>query len=440
MSTQVATRGAGPVVGRVPARTCARPTTEQPASAPRGAPDRSVAAATVHVAWGLVVSCALAMGFLDGFVVVALRGVAGSIERTDHLFVSWVRETLLVLPVYVAALLVAVMLISRRPARGRPYRHPTVTMLGVIAAAGTLVAMGWATASSAYDLRLQRHEFLDMPAMQTACTGACAERMQRAAFTLQERTLGLAAVTFLVGNLVMVLWVYALRGGVVLPATHPSSSPRTPRPGTTGGPLARRRWWKVVRSDRRADLVAVMAVSMLCAAPIHLAVVPEHLAEWPLAAVFFLLLSLAELGAGALVLVRRSRLVVVAAGLLAVLPLALWTLSRTRGLPFGPEPGAAEAVGFADVAACTLELVTLAACLFLLRMGRAPGGRAVGPYAAALGLTSLLAVTTLGLGGSALPGVHAFGVAGHGGGSDQTSIPTHRLPGSLVPPPQLDPG
>lgn len=390
-----------------------------PATEPAGSPVPTA----VRVPWGLVLSCAVAMVLLDGFVVVALRGVAGSIERTDHLFASWMREALLLLPAYVAALLVGLMLVSRRTRCGRPYRHPTLAVLSSMSAAGSVVAMTWATASGAYDLRLQRHELLDMPAMQAACTGACPQRMQQAALALQERTLGLAAVAFLVGNAVVVLWVHALRGGVLLPA---------PRRG--------RRRWQAARSDRCTDLGWVMAASLLGAALIHLAVVPEHLEEWPSAAVFFVLLSLAEIGAAALVLARPSRPVVVVTGLVSVVPLVLWAFSRTRGMPFGPEPGAAEAVGFADVAACTLEVVTLASCLSALRAGPRLPGPAAGPYRMALGLTSVLAVTTLGLGGSALPGVHAFGVAGHGEDADETSVPTHRLPGSLVPPGQLDPG
>ena len=438
MSTHVANRFAPPIGTRVGTP----PTTERTAPPPdrtlSSAPRSPAGVVTVRVAWGLVFSCALALGLLDGFVVVALRSVAGSIERTDHLFASWMRESLLLLPAYAAALLVAVMLVSRRPGRGRPYRHPTMTMLAALSAAGSIVAMTWATASGAYDLRLQRHEFLDMPAMQAACAGSCADEMQQAALALQGRALGLAAVAFLVGNVVVVVWVYALRGGVLLPGPRAHGSPTTASQGTIPGRASRGRRWEVVRADRRADLSWVMAVSLLGAAVIHLAVMPEHLEEWPLAAAFFGLLSMVELGAAVLVRARPSRVVVAATGLLSVLPLALWALSRTRGLPFGPEPGAPEAAGFADIAACILELLTLAACLLASREGPWLRRPPVGQYGLALGLMSLLAVTTLGLGGSGLPGVHAFGVVGHDEDRDQTSVPAHRLPGSLVPPAHLN--
>ena len=39
-----------------------------------------------------------------------------------------------------------------------------------------------------------------------------------------------------------------------------------------------------------------------------------------------------------------------------------WAVSRTAGLPFGPDPGVAEAVAVPDVASVVLELVTAAAC------------------------------------------------------------------------------
>ena len=41
---------------------------------------------------------------------------------------------------------------------------------------------------------------------------------------------------------------------------------------------------------------------------------------------------------------------------------AVWALSRTSGLPFGPEPGVPEEIGVPDLVSVALELVTAAAC------------------------------------------------------------------------------
>ena len=375
--------------------------------------------APARVAWGLVTSCASAMVLADGFLVVALRGVAGSIERTDHLFLAWIRESMLLLPAFVVAVLLAVTWAQRR-------WRATSVMIGSIALAGTLAGQLWATVSAVYDFRLQQHELLDMPAMQAACTGTCPPQMQHASIALQGRALGLAAVAFLVGNLLVVLWVYALRGGVLVPP-HPSrGEPRRPLP--------------VQRLERITDLRWVMTASLLGAAVIHAAVAPEHLREWPQAGAFFVLLAVAELGAAILIGVRHSSKTVAVVGLLSVLPLALWGFSRTHGVPFGPRAGVPETIGFADIATCVLEVVTVVACLLTIRSHGCRPRPAAAPYTIALRLTSLLAVTFLGLGGTALPGVHSFGVAGHGEGPGKTAVPSTRLPGSLVPPSQLDDG
>jgi hypothetical protein len=54
--------------------------------------------------------------------------------------------------------------------------------------------------------------------------------------------------------------------------------------------------------------------------------------------------------------------------------IAVWAVSRTAGLPLGPEAGSPEPVGFADVGATLdeLALVILAAALLLGR-ARTPG-------------------------------------------------------------------
>ena len=74
--------------------------------------------------------------------------------------------------------------------------------------------------------------------------------------------------------------------------------------------------------------------------------VPEHLGEWPAAGGFFVVLTLAEVAAAALVVTRRRWALPMALAV-SVGPLLLWLWSRTLGMPFGPDPWVPEAVGLA---------------------------------------------------------------------------------------------
>jgi hypothetical protein len=152
-------------------------------------------------------------------------------------------------------------------------------------------------------------------------------------------------------------------------------------------------------------------------------VVPEHLHEWTAAGAFFVILTAAELAVAMQVLGRPRRSVLLAAAVVTAGPILVWLCSRTVGLPFGPEPGVAERVGLADGAAVALELGALVAICILARAG----GRLRGPRASAhvrgLALLAVLAVTTVGLGGTGLTLFNALGNSGD-------HSPTHLL----VPP------
>jgi hypothetical protein len=169
--------------------------------------------------------------------------------------------------------------------------------------------------------------------------------------------------------------------------------------------------------DRPAEAVLVLAAGLAGAGAIHAAVIDEHLAEWWAAALFFVVLTLAELATAAAVLARSRALQItglVAAIVVSVGPLLVWTVSRTSGLPFGPEAGEPESVGVADVMSCALELMTLVLAIVLLRRERArrSGVRAWTPYGLAMAMTGVLAATVIGIGGSSLPVVGAFSDVG----------------------------
>ena len=81
-------------------------------------------------------------------------------------------------------------------------------------------------------------------------------------------------------------------------------------------------------------------------------------------------------------------------------PLLLWLWSRTLGMPFGPEPWVPEAVGLADLAACALELTTLALAVAQMP-ARLPRQRPPSPAALRMAVVAVLTVTMIGFGSGA---------------------------------------
>src|ERR1043165_9590888 len=95
------------------------------------------------------------MAYGDGFWVMSLREAAGAIERMDSPFQSWLRESTLVLPIFVIAVLGATAFALARFGP-TPRRTRTVVVVALlVAAAGTLAGVVGLAASSAYDYHLQ---------------------------------------------------------------------------------------------------------------------------------------------------------------------------------------------------------------------------------------------------------------------------------------------
>ena len=101
---------------------------------------------------------------------------------------------------------------------------------------------------------------------------------------------------------------------------------------------------------------------------VHYAAVPEHRAEWLLAALFFTIIGAFQVLWPVLVHVCRRRALWWAALAVNLGLLALWLISRTAGLPFGPEAGDPEPVGVLDTIASAAELITVAALLMRPRL------------------------------------------------------------------------
>jgi hypothetical protein len=335
---------------------------------------------------------------------MSLRGAVGAIERNQTPFVSWLRESTLVLPLFVCGVLAAMALALRWRSRvGRGSRASTTGLL--VAGAGTVVGIIALVASSAYDYRLQASAVSMMSGMGTAscATGDCRAQELQSTLLLQVRSVGYGTLLLVVSNLVVVAWVMAVMGGRLRIS-------RAPRDGSGSRlhPLRR----AVRPANRMEDVAVLLAAGLAAAAVVHLAVVPEHLSEWPAAAVFFVLLAAAELLVAVLALTRPGAAVWVAAAAVSVLPLVVWSVSRTVGMPFGPEAGTPEAVGLADCASCLLELgALLAAALLMRRAGRLIGRPPAWAHVGRLGLVAVVAVAAFGLAGSGIGWLDALGSA-----------------------------
>ncbi len=119
---------------------------------------------------------------------------------------------------------------------------------------------------------------------------------------------------------------------------------------------------------------AVLAAASFLAGGIHGSVASEHFREAFVFGVFFVGAAAAQV-AWAILLVHqptRALLWVGAIGNTAVI--AVWTVTRTVGIPIGPEPWHAEAIGALDVISTLFEIVIVVTAVAVLAR-RAPRSR-----------------------------------------------------------------
>jgi hypothetical protein len=128
-----------------------------------------------------------------------------------------------------------------------------------------------------------------------------------------------------------------------------------------------------------------------------------------------------QLGWGVLVLMRPSRPLLALGAMVQLDVIALWAVTRTVGLPFGPDKGQPEAVAFVDVFCSVLELITVLAAVVVLapKLANATWRRPfhIGTTAAAVALVVVGTTAALTPG---LEGAHA-----HGGSATHTDVLGH---------------
>jgi hypothetical protein len=161
-------------------------------------------------------------------------------------------------------------------------------------------------------------------------------------------------------------------------------------------------------------LLAAVATVSVASGLIHFAAVPEHWADYRIAALFFVGLGIFQVVWAALVMGRPGRLLSAVGAAASLLTIGIWIASRTSGLPFGPFAGVAEPAGPADIVSTILEEVLVVALILLaFRVGerrRYDRSAFRAAIAAILGVTASLTIW-------ALTGVHggAHELAGHHG-------------------------
>ncbi|MCU1353914.1 MAG: hypothetical protein JWM05_3123 [Acidimicrobiales bacterium] len=141
----------------------------------------------------------------------------------------------------------------------------------------------------------------------------------------------------------------------------------------------------------------VMAAFSAVAAVVHFGYAPAHWSEYAFEGVFFLTLGWLQFVWAGVVVTRPSRPLLLAGAVGNVGVIALWVVTRTAGLPFGPHHGVAEKAAFPDLLSTGLEAgVVLLAAALLLRPALAE--RRVPSLRLAAGVTSFVAVAALAAG------------------------------------------
>ena len=124
-----------------------------------------------------------------------------------------------------------------------------------------------------------------------------------------------------------------------------------------------------------ADAIRIVAWLSIAAGAIHAIAMIDHFSHYWLFGVFFLVLTYGQVLWGIALLRGRATGRMLRWGAVANLAIvAIWLVSRTVGVPFGPNAGHPEAIGPMDVAA-TLDQLVLVAYIAVLRLPELCDGR-----------------------------------------------------------------
>ncbi|WP_407664622.1 hypothetical protein [Mycolicibacterium anyangense] len=170
-----------------------------------------------------------------------------------------------------------------------------------------------------------------------------------------------------------------------------------------------------MRIDNRLS-ARCAAVASIGAAVIHIGVAPVHWRDWAPSGVFFAAIAVFQLVWGFLAWSRPTAMVLSAGVAANAALVGLWIVSRTVGLPLGPNAGQPEAVEAAGICVLLLQCyVIMGATWTWLKSSRAQQVSGKGRVLVLLGANAVMAVAvTVGL---------ASGLQGHRHHPESLAIP-----------------
>lgn len=107
--------------------------------------------------------------------------------------------------------------------------------------------------------------------------------------------------------------------------------------------------------------IAVAVACLLGAQFLHWSVIDQHAQEWAASGVFFFVLAMVE-GVMTVLVIAKLKPWVAAVGIVvSVIPVMIWAVDRSFGLPFGPTKGIRGTIGRSDVLSVIFEILTVVA-------------------------------------------------------------------------------
>lgn len=181
----------------------------------------------LQVSWTTVVLTAALTALASIFVMITLGGAVGAVERLTPPFERWLRDSILIFPLFVLAVVGALYASRKLVGDKKGWTKMAGTLVMVILFT-TVLAILVNAASSGYDYYLQvkllqtsehlRHPtylIQDGTPVLVSGSGTCDLTCQAQHATLSShiKALGITSLVLLVSNIALVLWAVAIRGG-----------------------------------------------------------------------------------------------------------------------------------------------------------------------------------------------------------------------------------